>query len=108
MKHPFPVPCIAVFTTLLCCSCGDAPELVAKRERQKTEISRLKGELAIIEEKLKNMPPDVSKDLEAARKKAEEQTAEINSLETEIKELQSRKRALQSEFDSYRAKYQLK
>lgn len=82
--------------------------MVAKSERQKAEISRLKGDLAIIEEKLKNMPPDVSGELEAARKKAEEQTVEINGLEAEIKELQSRKRALQGEFDSYRAKYQLK
>lgn len=108
MKDPFNINCIAVLAALSCGSCGDAPELVAKRERQKAEITRLKGELAIIEEKLKNMPPDVSGELEKARKTAEEQTAEINSMETEIKDLQARKRALQAEFDSYRAKYQLK
>lgn len=108
MKLPFHISYIAVLAVLACGSCGDAPELVAKRERQKAEISRLKGELAILEEKLKNMPPDVSEELETARKNAEGQTAEINSLETEINELQTRKRSLQSEFDSYRSKYQLK
>lgn len=82
--------------------------LVAKREKQKAEISRLNGELALIEEKLKNMPPDVSEELDAARKKTEEQSAEISILEKEISGLDARKRALQSEFDSYRAKYQLK
>ena len=89
-------------------SCGDPPELVAKREQQRAEIARLKGELEIMEEKLRNMPPDVSEELDEARKKAEKQTAEISGLEAEIKELQARKRTLQAEFDSYRAKYQVK
>lgn len=108
MKHPFRIHCIAVLAALACGSCGDAPELVEKRERQKTEIARLTGELALIEEKIKNLPPDVSEELKAARNKADEQTARIQALESEIKQLQERKRALQSEFDSYRAKYQLK
>ena len=108
MKHPFRMHCIAVLAALTCGSCEDAPELVEKRERQKTEIVRLTGELALVEEKIKNMPPDVSEELEAARKKADEQTAQIQALESEIKELQERKRLLQGQFDSYRAKYQLK
>lgn len=108
MKLPFHFNCIALIAALACGSCGDAPELVAKREKQKAEIARLKGELAIIEEKLKNMPPDVSEELEAARKNVEQQTTQIQGLETEIKELLARKRALQAEFDSYRSKYQLK
>lgn len=108
MNHPFRLNCIVVVVSLACWSCGDPPELVAKRERQKAEISRLQGELEIMEEKLKNMPPDVSEELEKAREKADGQTAEINLLEAEIKELQARKRTLQGEFDSYRAKYQIK
>ncbi len=108
MKHPFRIHCIAALAAFACASCGDAPELVEKRERQKTEIARLTGELALIEEKIKNRPPDVSEELEAARKKADEQTAQIQALEAEIKELQTRKRGLQSQFDSYRSKYQLK
>jgi chromosome segregation ATPase len=108
MKHQFRIHSIVALAALACGSCGDPPELVEKRERQKTEIARLTGELALIEEKIKNIPPDVTEELEAARKNADEQTARIQVLETEIKELQERKRVLQSEFDSYRAKYQLK
>jgi chromosome segregation ATPase len=108
MKQLFRIRSIVVFLSLACWSCEDPPELVAKREQQKAEISRLRGELAIIEEKLNNIPPDVSEELETARKTAEEQTTDINGLESEIKELQARKRDLQSEFDSYRAKYQIK
>ncbi len=108
MKTPlFPVAATLV-AAMLCCSCGDDPKLVEKRDRQRAEITRLKGEIALIEEKLKSMPPDVSGELETARKRSAEQTAEVEKLEKEIAELEARKRAIQSEFDSYRAKYQLK
>jgi hypothetical protein len=93
---------------LCCVSCGDDPKLVEKREKQKAEIARLKGELALIEEKLKDLPPDVTTELAQARKRAEEQTAEVAKLEAEVTELGSRKRSLQKEFDAYRAKYQVK
>jgi peptidoglycan hydrolase CwlO-like protein len=101
-------PFLAAIATAVLVSCGDDPELVAKREKQKAEINRLNGELALVQEKLKNLPPDVSADLEKAKKQSEEQTAEIAGLEKEIAELQGRKRALQTEFDEYRAKYQTK
>jgi len=99
---------IAACIALSCVSCGDDPKLVAKREQQRAEIARLKGELALIEEKLKNMPPDVSAELAKARKKMVEQNAEVAGLEEEISELEARKRSLQEEFDVYRAKYRLK
>lgn len=93
---------------LLCPSCHDDPKLVEKREQQKAEIGRLKGELALIEEKLKNLPPDVSEQLPEAKAISEKQTAEIASLQTEVASLEARKRAMQSEFDAYRVKYQVK
>jgi chromosome segregation ATPase len=93
---------------MLCCSCGDDPKMVEKRDRQQAEITRLKGELALIEEKLKTMPPDVSEELEAARKRTADQTTTLADLEKEIAGLEARKRAIQTEFDSYRAKYQVK
>ncbi len=96
--------CMACF----CPSCKENPKLVEERAKQKVEIARLKGDLAIIEEKLKNLPPDQSADLEKARKSAEEQTAEVAKLEAELSGLSARKRALQSEFDTYRAKHALK
>lgn len=102
-------PCsLAVLFVLSCASCGDDPKLVEKREQQKAEITRLKGELALIDEKLKNLPPDVSADLAEAKTLSGKQTAEVAGLETEIAGLEARKRSLQDEFDAYRAKYQVK
>lgn len=89
-------------------SCGDDPEMVEKREKQKAEITRLEGELALIEEKLKNQPPDVSADLAEVKKQFEKQTAEVAELEAEVAALESKKRSLQAEFDAYQAKYQVK
>ena len=91
-----------------CVSCGDDPKLEEKHERQKAAIVRLRAEVALIEEKLKNLPPDVSADLRLAEKKAEEQQAGIVRLQAEISALQARKIALQKEYDRYRAKHPLK
>jgi uncharacterized protein involved in exopolysaccharide biosynthesis len=108
MKRPPLFRLIPLFIAFSCVSCGDDPQMVAKREKQKAEIARLKGEIVLIEEKLKNVPPDVSEELKAAKKQEEEQAAEIAKLESEVSALEARKRSLQSEFDSYRAKYQVK
>jgi predicted nucleic acid-binding Zn-ribbon protein len=89
-------------------SCGDDPKLVEKREKQRAEIVRLKGELAFIEEKLKSLPPDVTTELAEAKQLSAKQTAEVAGLEKEVAELESRKRTLQADFDSYKLKYQLK
>lgn len=108
MKTPLFALTGPVLVAMLCCSCGDDPKMVEKRDRQQAEITRLKGELALIEEKLKTMPPDVSEELEAARKRTADQTTTLADLEKEIAGLEARKRAIQTEFDSYRAKYQVK
>lgn len=99
---------LAVLAALSFASCSDDPKLVEKREKQKAEISQLKGELALIDEKLKNLPPDVSGDLATARDLAAKQSAEVAALETEVAALEARKRALQGEFDAYQVKYQAK
>jgi chromosome segregation ATPase len=108
MKHPLRLCLLPLFIAFTCASCGDDPQLVAKREKQKAEIARLKGEIALVEEKLKNVPPDVSEEVATAKKQEEEQSAEIAKLEAEVTSLEARKRSLQTEFDSYRAKYQVK
>jgi chromosome segregation ATPase len=97
-----------IFIGLCCTSCSDDPALAEMRERQKTEILRLKGELELIEEKLKMLPPDVSKELAEVQQLSEKQTAEIASLENEIASLSEKKRTMRNEFDAYRAKYQIK
>jgi chromosome segregation ATPase len=89
-------------------SCGDPPELVAKREQQKAEIAKLEGEIALIDEKLRTLPPDVTEELEKAKKEETQQTEEIARLEAEISDLEARKRSLDKEFLTYRVRYATK
>ncbi len=99
---------VLLLLTLLCFSCSDDPKLVEKREKQRAEITRLKGELALIDEKLKSLPSDVSAELGDARRISEKQNAEVAQLEKDIVALESKKRELQASFMAYQAKYQLK
>ena len=108
MKHPLRICLISLLAAFSCVSCRDDPKLVEKREKQKSEIARLRGEVALVEEKLKNILPDVSEEVEEAKKQEQEQTAEVARLEAEVTDLETRKRSLQAEFDTYRAKYQMK
>ncbi len=99
--------CLALLLALVATSCSD-PKLVEKREKQRVEISRLKGELALINEKLKNLPPDVSEQLAQAKALSDKQAAEVVTLEAEIAGLEAKKRSLQGEFEAYQVKYQVK
>ncbi len=108
MRLDFQIYSLAVISILTLSSCRDDPKQVEKREKQKIEITRLKGEIALIEEKLKDLPPDVSSELSEAKKTYEQQNAEVERLEREAAALDARKSSLQSEFDAYRAKYQVK
>lgn len=107
MKTSLRLPPVLVLA-LLCASCGDDPAQVEKREKQKIEIVRLRGEIAVMEEKIKNIPPDVAEELAKTRKEVEAVNGEIASLEKEISELEARKRSMQADFDKYRAKYPVK
>ena len=83
---------IPILIAFACASCGEDPKLVEKHEKQKAEVARLKGELALVEEKLKNMPADVSEDLEKAKKQAGEQAAEAAGVGKENPPPEARKR----------------
>ena len=102
-----PALAAAIAVTILATSCGDPPELVEKRMLQETEITRLKGEIALLEERIANLPEDRSEELAEARAKAEEQSATIDSLETEIAGLESRRNALTEELEAYQRKYRV-
>ena len=99
---------LAILLTLGCASCSDDPKLVEKREKQKVELARLRGEIALLDEKLKNLPPDVTEQLAEAKQVSAKQAAEVASLEAEVIALEERKRTLESEFKAYQAKYQVK
>jgi hypothetical protein len=99
---------LIVSSSVLLSSCGDDPKTVAKFESQKIEIAKLKGELLLIEEKLKNLPPDLSKDLVKSKDVFEKQSTEITLLQTEVSDLEGKKRKLQADYDAYKLRYQLK
>lgn len=92
---------------LACASCKDDSELVAKRDRQRTEIARLQGEVALAQERLKNMPEDKGEELKMAEKQLNELALEANRLDSEVSELQERKADLEKEFARYKEKYPL-
>lgn len=108
MTFPNRTCSFTILFALACASCGDDPKLVEQREKQKVEIARLKGELTLVNEKLKNLPPDVADQLVEAKKLSEKQSAEVALLETEVAALETKKRLLKSEFEAYQAKYQVK
>ncbi|RYD21683.1 MAG: hypothetical protein EOP88_10495 [Verrucomicrobiaceae bacterium] len=107
MTSPSPIYVLAAIVAVACSSCED-PKLVEKRDKQKAEITRLKGEVALIEEKLKTLPPDVSADLAEAKKVSARQNAEVEALETEVASLETKKLALEKEFEAYQIKYKAK
>jgi hypothetical protein len=108
MKHPYRPWSLAILLVLALTSCGDDPVMVEKREKQRAEIIKLKGELALIDERIKIMPPDVSEELTVAKQVAAKNAAEVAELETEVAALEAKKRAVQEEFDTYRIHYQAK
>lgn len=93
---------------LAICSCKENPELVRQREEQRTEIKRLEGELALLEEKLKDIPPDRTKELLLAKAEADAQAGQIEGLEKEVAVLDAKKKELEARFAEYRRKYPLK
>ena len=99
---------LAILLALLSVSCSDDPKLVEKREKQKVQLARLRGEISLLDEKIRNLPPDVTGQLAEARQTAAKQAAEVASLEAEVTALEAKKRSLESEFEAYQAKYQVK
>jgi cell division protein FtsB len=93
---------------LAVCSCKENPELVRQRDEQRTEIKRLEGELALIEEKLKDIPPDRTKELLLAKAEADSQASQIEGLEKDLAALDAKKKELEARFADYRRKYPVK
>lgn len=98
----FPLMLLSSFFLI---SCGDDPELVKKRQEQKLEIARLEGELTILNDQLKSMPPDRSAELAEMKKKVDAQTQELARLEEEIIQLEKSKSELEDKFEQYKKNY---
>lgn len=93
------------FLLFLCLPSCDSPEMVKKRDQQALEISRLQGELAILEEQLKDVPVDRSGELERLEAEAQAQKEELTTLESEVSSLEAKKESLEKAFEEYKAKY---
>jgi|GEM_PF-3555950 len=89
-------------------SCKRDEASANKIQKQDSEIARLRGEIAIIEEEINNFPPDVGAILEESKKINKRQSEEIANLEKDIFELDKRKNDLQNQYEIYRAKYKIK
>jgi peptidoglycan hydrolase CwlO-like protein len=101
-------PSIVILTTLFITSCGDDPELVRKREEQRTEIRKLEGDLSLLQEQLKDAPKDRSSELEELKERIESERAQITQLEKEVADLETEKRELDREFEAYKQKYRVR
>lgn len=96
---------LAIALSILCVSCGEDPELVKKHGEQQAEIAKLRGELALVQERLKNIPQDRSADLENASTEAKKLEEERGRLTDEVAGLETEKKALQEKFEAYKRKY---
>lgn len=99
------LPCTAAAFFALCLSSCDSPELAKKRDQQLLEIAQLKGELTLVEEKLKTVPADRSDELAALQAEVAAQQAVAKKLEAEVAELDAKKRTLEKDFTEYKSKY---
>lgn len=93
---------------LLLAACGEDPELVRKRDEQRAEISKLEGQLSLLKERLGNLPPDQTVDLEKLKNESEANAEEISRLEAEIEGLEGEKVKLEKEFAAYQRKYSVR
>lgn len=96
---------LSVGALVVTVSSCDSPELARKRDKQVLEITRLKNELALTEEKLKSVPTDRSAELLEIEATAKVQQEEISKLEAEISDLEAKKKAVEKELDDYKSKY---
>lgn len=98
-------PLVVLGCGLLIAACGEDPELVRKRDEQRAEISKLEGELAVLQERLKDVPKDQSKDLTKLKADSEANREEIAKLEAEVAGLEKEKANLEKEFAAYQRKF---
>ena len=97
-------PAGAFTLCLIFASCSDDPELVRQREEQKVAISKLEGELAFLVERLEQVPPDRSAEVEQLKEDAETNRSQIAELEAEIETLEREKQRIEKEHEAYRRK----
>ncbi len=103
--HDLLRPAGVLAVCLALASCGDDPEMVLKREQQRTEISKLESELSILQEKMDQLPPDRSTEVAQLKVDAEANRSQITALESEIETLERQKSQIEKDHAAYRQKY---
>lgn len=98
-------PALLGLACMFVSSCGENPELQAKKEQQSAEIRKLDGELTIIQDKLAQMPPDRSFELNKLRQEAAANKEAVAALEAEVASLKTKKEGLEDDLKTYRSKY---
>jgi septal ring factor EnvC (AmiA/AmiB activator) len=86
-------------------SCNEDPELVRKHGEQEAEIAKLEGEITLMEERIKYLPPDQSSELAAAEQETRKLEAEQKQLADEVARLEEERDALKQQYEEYRRKY---
>jgi outer membrane murein-binding lipoprotein Lpp len=98
-------PAALALACMFVASCGDKPELVAKKEQQIAEIRKLDGELSILQDKLNQMPPDRTAELVKLKQESAANKEAISGLEAEVAALKAKKEGLEDDLKAYRSKY---
>ena len=96
---------VPIVTASLLCSCGEDAELVRKHGAQEAEVAKLRGELALLEERLKNIPEDHSAQLKEAQEKQVKLEAELEGLNNEIGALEEKRKKLLEDYANYQQRY---
>lgn len=107
INHPMKLItlCATFVLSALLISCGEDPELVRKHGEQEAEIAKLKGELALMEERMKNLPADQTTELAVAELETRKLDAEHKKLSEEVAELEAEFKDLKDQYENYRVKY---
>ena len=103
--HPWLRPAAALALCAFFSSCGDDPALVLKRDQQRAEITKLQSELAILQERMEQIPPDRSAEVAQLKQDAEANRGQIAELETEVAALEKEKAEIEKQHEAYRRKY---
>ncbi|MBC7980074.1 MAG: hypothetical protein H7Y36_05880 [Armatimonadetes bacterium] len=98
---------LTIISSLLVMACED-PALVKQRGEQEAEIAKLRGELALVQERLKNLPPDQSNELDAATVESERLEQQHKQLTEEVAKLEAEHKQLQQQYEAYQAKYDIR
>ncbi len=100
---------IILAASLILSSCGgEDPKLVKRHGEQQAEIARLNGELALLQERLKNLPPDQSNELSKTVEVSEKLEEERSRLEGEVVVLEAEHKELVEKFEDYKRKYAIR